>query len=577
MSRSLWIALVALAACKPSAPAAPAEPLAGPVTLHIAALNDFHGSIYEIPVKGDPAHALGGLPWVAAAMSELRAEHPDLILLDAGDSFQGSWPVNNTQGMAQIEAYNYLGVDVTEVGNHDFDYGGVEGGDPVRGALYRAVATANYPFVVSNIQRADTGERWEEGGIRPWVMVERGGVKLAVTGVITQDTPQTTHASHVADLRFASPAESVRALIPEMKAAGAHAIAVLAHLEGECQPPPGFAEPSTDCAVDGELGAFLAALPPEVDLVLGGHAHTLIANRIGGALVVESRAKGQMIGRVDLVVGPEGVDREASAILPFWVLSHDAVEPGCTGGDFPLDARDLGGRTVAPDPTAVAMVKAMEDQAGTLCEQVGCSTQALGRARVGESAVGDLFSDALLAVYPQADLAVANAGGLRADLPAGPLLKEHLHAVMPFDNEVMLVEMTGAQVELLLQIGSSGSHGQMNLANGSYVFDPTAVGGRDLDGDGAVAEWETDRLCEARVGGAALDPDRRYKVVVTDFLFKGGDHLGPAFEGATVLDEGMLAREALMKYVAGQEWCLGERAPVMDPAAPRIAEGSCAQ
>lgn len=545
--------LIALAACKPVPPAPAFE---GPVTLHIATLNDFHGAIYEMPVKGDPTRALGGLPWVSAALTTLRAEHPDLILLDAGDSFQGSWPVNNTQGMGAVEAFNLLGVDVTTVGNHDFDYGGVPEIHPTRGALFRAVSAAKYPYVNANISMAATGERWAEGGIRPWTMVERDGVKLAVIGVITQDTPQTTHSANVADLRFDDPAQAVARLIPEIQAAGAHAIAVLAHLEGECEPEPSFAEPSACERVNGEFGRFLENLPAAVDLVVAGHAHTLFANRVGDAWVMEARAKGQMIGRIDLVVTPSGVDLDASRALAPWVLSHDPVEPGCAGGAFPMDARDVGGKTLSPDPAAVALVAALDARAGTLCEPVGCSSAPLSRARVGENAVGNIFSDAMLAKYPEADLAVANSGGLRADLPGGQLLKEHLHGVMPFDNALVLVSMSGAQVEMLLQIGSSGAHGQMNVAGGSYRFNPAATGGRDLNGDGTVADWESDHLCDVKIGEKPLDPAAQYQVVVTDFLLKGGDHLGPAFAGATVLSEGALARDALIDFVRAAPACL---------------------
>jgi 2',3'-cyclic-nucleotide 2'-phosphodiesterase (5'-nucleotidase family) len=180
------------------------------------------------------------------------------------------------------------------------------------------------------------------------------------------------------------------------------------------------------------------------------------------------------------------------------------------------------------------------------------------------------MSDAMLAAFPGADLALTNSGGIRADLPAGPLRREHIQAVMPFDNRIVLVEMPGDRLELLLRIGSSGGHGVLQVAGGTYGFDPAITAGTDLDADGAVADWERDRLCDAavKVGGKPIDAKRTYKVVTTDFLVGGGDHLGPAFEGLPVV-QGELLRDHLAAWSAGLGTC---RAP--DPTV-RIAQGAC--
>ena len=132
---TLLLVPLALSGCKKSGPVAP-DPSA-PRVLHIVAMNDFHGGLYEKPKYKSPDRALGGLPWLASAVDALREEHPDLLLLDGGDVFQGSWPVNATKGRGAVEAFNLLGVDAAAVGNHEFDYGGLEGEHPLRGALER--------------------------------------------------------------------------------------------------------------------------------------------------------------------------------------------------------------------------------------------------------------------------------------------------------------------------------------------------------------------------------------------------------------------------------------------------------
>ena len=558
--------LSVLLACKPPVVAA-ADPA---VVIPIATLNDFHGALYEIPQRDDPTQALGGLPWVAGAVDTLRAEHPDLVLLDAGDSFQGSWPVNATQGMGSVRAFNLLGVDVTTVGNHDFDYGAVEGSDNLRGALHRAVEASDYTWVAANIE----GDGWTDA-IPRWTLVERDGVKIGVVGVITQSTPQVTLKANVEDLRFTDPAAAVVEVLPELRAAGAQAVVVLAHLEGACDPVPEFAEALPDCLPDAELGEFLQALPEgAVDLVIAGHSHTLLAGEAYGVPIVEARAKGMMLGQVDLVV--TGDDVEVRVHEP-WVLSHAAVDPGCEDRPFPRDPLEVGGREVTPNAEAIALVDALEEEAGSLCDRVGCTAEALTRSgdEDVESAVGDLMADAMLAASGGADLAVANAGGLRADVPAGELRGEHLQAVMPFDNRLMAVELTGQELHELLRIGSSGAHGLLQIAGGRYAFDPEATGGDDLDGDGEVAGWEVDRLCRVEVGGEELDLEGTYRVVVTDFLYAGGDHLGPALTGRPVVWEGGLARDALLQWVASQEECIGT-IPLVNEEHPRIWDESCA-
>ena len=188
------------------------------------------------------------------------------------------------------------------------------------------------------------------------------------------------------------------------------------------------------------------------------------------------------------------------------------------------------------------------------------------------------MADTMLQAFPEADLAIQNAGGIRSNLPPGILRREHLQSVMPFDNRTFLVEMSGQDVLTMFRIGSSGQHGLLQVSDGtSYHFDPTLTDGTDLDGDGAVADWERDRLCGVTVRGAPIDPEATYRVVTSDFLFTGGDHLGPAFANSTKLAEGPLLREQLWLTAEAHDQeahCIGHT-PLMDPEAPRIRQEAC--
>lgn len=560
-----------------STPAWPSEP----VTLRFVALNDFHGALYEQTVRGmegpaDAPQVLGGLPFVVGAVDALRAEHPDLIVLDGGDQFQGTWPVNATQGRGSVQAFNLLRVDAAAVGNHEFDYGGVPDGHPLRGALEAGGKLADFAWLAANITHED-GTPWAPEGFAPWTIIERQGVRVGVIGLSTEDTPQVTLAANVSDLRFHDVVATMQATVPQVRAAGAQVIAVVGHLTGACA-PSSYDDAPESCLPSAEIGRLLTDLPRgTIDVLVLGHAHTIMAHRWDDTFVLEQRAQGHALGIVDLVVGPNGVEPDASTVHPPWFLAHAPVDPGCEPGEYDLTPRDVNGRTVTPSADALALVRALEAEAGSLCDPVGCSTAPLGRSRTYESAVGNVVADAMLAAFPDADLAITNSGGLRADLPGGTLRREHWQQVMPFDNRTLLVEITGERLELLLRLGSSGAHGIMQIAGATYGFDPKATAGSDLDGDGSVAAWETDRLCRSQVtiGGAPLEPKRTYKLVTTDFLVGGGDHLGPAFVDATVLREGPLLRDHLFVWSAAQSGCIGAAAPPVDKRAPRIRQGTC--
>jgi len=568
MNRTPALFLLLIGCPKPTTPA-PA-PVPAVRTVHIAALNDFHGALYEQPKRKEPTRAYGGLPWLASAVDSLREEHPDLLLLDGGDIFQGSWPVNATKGRGAVQAYNLLGVDVAAVGNHEFDYGGIEGGHPLRGALEAGGKLAEYDWVTANIDQED-GSPWSPEGFSEWVIVERSGVKIGVFGLSTQDTPQTTLFENVADLSFQDVVETARTTVPQLREAGAEVIVAVGHLTGQCKPTSWTTVPE-DCSPDDEIGRLLTELPPgTIDVMIMGHAHTLLHHRVGDTFVLEQRAKGNAIGRLDLVVRPDGVDLDASTLHKAWFLEHDAVDPGCEDTPFPVEPLDVGGRSLAPHPEALALVDALEEEAGSLCDKVGCTTAPLGRDRQSESAVGDFVASTMLDAFPEADLALTNSGGLRDNLPEGEILREDLQAVMPFDNRLLLIEMSGAQLDQLLRLGTSGRHGILQVAGASFGFDPDLEQGTDIDGNGEVETWEHDRLCHSatRIGGEPLDPERSYKVVTTDFLFKGGDHLGPAFEGLKPSAEGPLLRDAMNTWFEALDTCYEP------PTDERITIGAC--
>ena len=560
-----------------------AQPLDGDsetVQLTILAINDFHGALYEVPMADNPDEGLGGLPWLAGAVDHLRTEDPELLLFDGGDSFQGAWPINATRGRGAVEAFNLLGVDASCVGNHDFDYGaGAPGSHPFRGALEDAASIAEFAWLVANVQVLGEGDEntspWLPEGFQRWTILERHGIRIGVIGVSTQDTPQTTLASHVSNLEFVDVVEAVREVLPEVREAGAEVVVLLGHLTGACASDDDLVLAET-CQPSGELNRLLTELPiGSLDVIVAGHEHVVMAHCIDDTFILAGGSEGQALARLDLVVGPDGVDPDASTLHSPWLMRHQRVDPGCGDGDYSLEPRQLDGIVVTPSADALALIQSVEDEVGSLCSTLGCSARHLSRAESVESELGNFSTDALLYAFDSADIALQNGGGLRNDLPEGVIRREHVQAVMPFDNYAVLVEMSGEQLQLLLRLGSTAEHSITQIAGGTYHFDPDIANGDDLDGDGIVSPWEVNRLCAVTVAGEPLAPERRYRVVINNFLYDGGLHAGLALSGATLLEEGDLLRNLYGSYVEQLNACLGDGTATVDPETPRITSGPC--
>ena len=252
-----------------------------------------------------------------------------------------------------------------------------------------------------------------------------------------------------------------------------------------------------------------------------------------------------------LVVGPDGVVADRSRILPPLLLTHEAVDPGCDDRLFPTEPRDVGGLTLSPDAGALSLIERLEASAPDLCEVVGCTQNALGRQRQAESAVGDLVADAMRHATPDAALAVTNSGGLRADLRAGDIRLIDVQAVMPFDNTLVTVDLTGDQLTELARVGTNGNHGIIQISGGTLTLTETGP--------------------EVRVNGAIAASDTPYRVVTTDFLLGGGDGLGPVLQSGTRVErDGPLLRDAIGDYLRSFEGCVDAQVTLPDPSNPRI-------
>ena len=384
-----------------------------------------------------------------------------MLLIDAGDTFQAGIESNLSEGALVVDAYQALGYTAAVIGNHEFDFGPIDkpgarqslGADP-RGAIKAAAARARFPFLAANLVDDATGRLVDWPNVHASVLVEAAGIKVGIVGVMSIDALRATLPVNVQGLRVAPLAAAVAAEAAKLRAAGARVVIVGAHAGGACDELDDPADLSS-CDPSSEIFQLARALPKGlVDAIAAGHTHQAVAHDVEGIAIVQAYAQGRAFGRVDLAF-----DRKTQRVVQHAIFAPRDVcaapdpetltcEPRSESSE-PLPPARYEGREVTPDAAvAAAMAPELERvralQAATL--GVILDTPIL-RARDAESPLGNLFADAQRE-RTGADVAINNnvRGGLRADLPQGPLTLGRLYDAFPFDNRLVTVTLTGAEL-----------------------------------------------------------------------------------------------------------------------------------
>jgi 5'-nucleotidase len=425
------------------------------VTLSIVGTSDLHGAAF-------PRNGVGGLALLAGYVNNLRVARASdggaVLLIDSGDTFQGGIESNLSEGALIVDAYNAMGYTAEAVGNHDFDFGSVDSptarqlpGD-LRGALKARAAQARYPFLAANLIDDATGRPVEWPNVQPSVLVDAAGVKVGVVGVMTIGALRATLAANVQGLRVAPLGPTITAEASKLRAAGAEVVIVASHAGGRCDR---FDQPADLSSCDSESEIFQAArsLPHGlVDVIAAGHTHAGLAHQVEGIGIIEPSSHGQALGRIDVVF-----DRRTRSVARIQLFAprkvcaqQDPTTEHCVPTTESAVPTQYEGRAVTPDPVIVqAMAPALQRVQELQATTLGVSLDAPIR-RAGDigSPLGNLFADALRDAVPGADAAIINNAtrGLRADLPDGPITFGRLYDVFPFDNRVVRITLSGAEL-----------------------------------------------------------------------------------------------------------------------------------
>lgn len=516
---------------------APAQTRSDTVDVTILAINDFHGHLRPPPggiAINDPADATnkitvpaGGAEHLATLIKQRKTGAANSVFVAAGDLI-GASPFLSAMFHDEptIESLSMMGLDIAAVGNHEFDEGRDEllrmqnggchpvddcrGPHPFAGATFRYLAASTF----------DT--RTRKPVFPAYEIRLFDGIPVAFIGLTLKATPTIVSPAGVVGLEFRDEAETVNALIPEIKARGVEAIVVLIHEGGfptgdynEC---PGISGPIVD---------IVRKFDKAVDVVVSGHTHRAYTCEIDGRLVTSGDKYGTLVTAIDLKLDRTTRD----------VISAKADNIIVRTASYPAD------------PAQTALLAAYDKVAGPIAARVaGSVTDALSRApnAAGESPLGDVIADAQLAATAAANagnavIAMTNPGGIRTDIPGKPdgaVSYGDLFASQPFRNQLVTLTLTGAGIKAALE---------------QQWLDPKRPRILQVSKDFRYA-WDEARPFGMRVlpermtlKGQRVDPAASYRVTVNAYLAAGGDGF-TAFTNGIAAQVGSYDVDALDAY-----------------------------
>jgi 5'-nucleotidase len=540
------------------------------IDLQILAFNDYHGHLEaNTPGAVDGAPA-GGSEYLSAMLAQLREGNKYSLTVAAGDLIGGSPAFSGLfHDEPSVESLNAMHLDISSVGNHEFDEGVTEllrmqngGCHPVDGCYFpdEPYPGADFQWLAANVVNETTGET----PLPPYWIERFNNVEVGFIGMTLEATDTLVAAAGIQGWEFLDEAETANALVPILKAQGVEAIVVLLHEGGSQTPPPGDVDACV--GISGPIVAINAALDPEIDAMITGHTHLpyncVLPDAAGQPRIVTSAySYGRVVSELNLVLDKR---------------THDVRRDLSTSTNHAVIQADL-----TPDPVMTAIIakwQPLYDAAGstpvgTITADITRGGTPPGSDRGVESAAGNLVADAQLWATSAsgAQVAFMNPGGVRSDLtylasqtPSegdGVVTFGEAFTFQPFGNTLITYPMTGAQIMSVLEeqcqpAGSSRPFLHLGVSEGfTYDLAKTIVAG----------DCTSITVSNVQLNGVALDPTATYNVTVNNFLADGGDNFttfatitAPRLDGGNDL-------LALVNY-------LGTFSPVSPPSTDRVNE-----
>ncbi len=539
------------------------------VRLQILAFNDYHGHLEATTPGTVDDQAAGGAEYLATALTQLRAGKKYSLTVAAGDLIGGSPALSGLfHDEPSVESLNAMKLDVSSVGNHEFDEGVAEllrmqngGCHPVDGCYFPAqpYAGADFPWLAANVIK----EKSRKTVLPPYWIKKVGGVKVGFIGMTLQGTDAIVAASGIQGYKFLDEVRTANRLVPKLKKEGVESIIVLLHEGATQDPAPGEINACNN--ISGPVVDINSGLDPEIDAVITGHTHQPYNCMLPGPdgrkrMVTSAYSYGRVISELNLVIdkGTGEVRRALSR-----ATNHAVIQSA-----------------LAPAPAVTAVINKWmplfeasgNTPVGTITADIVRGGNPPGSDRGVESSAVNLVADAQAwaTSFNGAQIAFMNPGGVRSDLKYaqsgtegdGVVTYGEAFTFQPFGNELVTIPMTGAQIVSVLQeqcqpAGSSRPFLALGASAGfTYTLSRTIVNGTCT----AVS------VTDVKLNGKALDPGTSYWVTVNNFLADGGDNFSTFADVAkSERLPGGLDLQALTDY-------LSTFAPVAPPGTDRVNE-----
>ena len=514
--------------------------------------NDSHGRIKEDGTSM-------GMSAVRYLANEYESAGAEVIILDAGDTLHGLPIVTATRGETAVNTMNAVGYSAMAPGNHDFNYGYEH--------ILELEEEMNFPVLAANVTYEADGSLV----FGDHIVITCGEYTIGVFGMATPETVTKTNPNNVVGLDFNEDnlAGIAQAQCDELKELGCDIIICLAHLGDDVSSTP---YRSTD----------VLEQVTDIDLWIDGHSHSVLnddgeAHLVNGTLVASTGEYTKNIG----VVTYDGAEFDAG-LVHYADLCNTYEQDGEIITEF-----------YGYDPEITALVQNYYDEMMEFYSEVVGHTDVLLNGtrefvRTQETNLGDLAADAILAAAPNADFALTNGGGIRANIEIGDITRYDLFTVFPFGNMVATVELTGAQIVYILEAATHacpGTDGAFPQVSGITFEIHTYI---EYEGEYANPTNPGSRIQNVCINGEPIDLDATYVMATNDFLAAGGDTyaiLAENFENSGILI-GINLEDALINYIQNiDDNCAGyaeaagrivivDEAPVEPTPAPAPGTGA---
>jgi len=438
---------------------APPQALAEELKLGICYTNDTHGHL--LPFRAHSEDGWGGVAKRRVAIQRARADTGYYwLVLDAGDVFQGTPLSNMLTGFLDLECMNQMGYDAMCLGNHEFDFGF----ELIRSRML----DVNFDMLCANVIDRERGTSVG----KPYVVLRRGDYRIGVIGLTTETLATETHPKVKDYVHVYKAIPVAKALASYLRSTGCDVVIALTH--------QGY-----------NRDLELAQAVPDIDVIVGGHTHTFLEEpaRIGDVLVTQDGQWGENLGILKLTFARP--DDGGRFTLADYENEYLPLSP-----DMPVD----DGITVFIGDYRQRLDAEMSRVVCTAAQEF-----AVDEVRLAENALADLVADAMRAQVGS-DVAMFNGGNFRAPLAAGTVTFGDLYAVLPYDNFLMNITLTGAKLREVLEFAGK------QYGDGGF---PQVSGMR--------LRYVDMELAEITIGGEPLDPAREYTLLTTDFIAIGGD------------------------------------------------------